>query len=648
MSMGPRSPGSAPGEDPGGEPGAHEPPDFGEECENPAAWDAEWEAMDAQVALIEAGRAADTEFLTREDTAELAAVTAAAGVGNQGRRGPDLPGSARLVPGESASSAGGFGAGQCLDVAPGGSALHGFAESAVDTGTLGGATEDEILGLIAAADRAEAAAAYLKHAAAAELIRRRPAPGYALRGPARMPGQHLASAGDEVRWALAENRYAADSILALAHDLEVNLPGTREAFRSGMLRQSKAEIIARATRVLDPAEARAAEAMVLGQAGTLSPGGLRVAIARAVMEVAPDKARKRRERAARDARVERWPEDSGNAALAGRELPPADVLAADQRISSWARQLKAAGLPGDMDALRARAFLDLLLDQDSRPARPGDPAAPSSSPPSPVPSQSAPAPPPSPVRPSPAPSSPVPSGFAGRVHLTVPLATLLDLTGRPGEFPGLGPVDPALARELADAAARNPTTIWCLTVTDGQGHAIGHGCARPEPRSHASDQTGRHRGGRPDGRDPPGFAFASAGAEGPPGGYGTWRFTTGVPGQRALRIEIDPIATGPCDHRFQAGGHDPGVKLRHLAQIRYATCTAPMCRRPSTHADFEHNIPYETGGKTCLCNGGPKCRHDHRLKQDPRWKVDQRPDGTFVWTTPAGRQYTTGPACYPV
>ena len=34
-------------------------------------------------------------------------------------------------------------------------------------------------------------------------------------------------------------------------------------------------------------------------------------------------ARKRREDAARDARVERWPEDSGNAALAGRELPPA-------------------------------------------------------------------------------------------------------------------------------------------------------------------------------------------------------------------------------------------------------------------------------------------------------------------------------------
>ena len=84
---------------------------------------------------------------------------------------------------------------------------------------------------------------------------------------------------------------------------------------------------------------------MLGRAGRLTPGGLRSAIARAVMQVAPEKARKRREDAAKDARVQRWAEDSGNAALAGRELPPAEVLAADQRISWWARQLKRPGWP---------------------------------------------------------------------------------------------------------------------------------------------------------------------------------------------------------------------------------------------------------------------------------------------------------------
>ena len=160
-------------------------------------------------------------------------------------------------------------------------------------------------------------------------------------------------------------------MLALAHDLEEKLPGTREAFRDGILRQSKAWIIARATDLLDAGEAQAAEAMVLDRAGRLTPAGLRAAIARAVMEVAPEKARKRREEAARDARVERWAEDSGNEALMGRELPPAEVLAADQKITAWARQLKKAGLEGSMDELRARAYLDILLGQDSRPGQPG-------------------------------------------------------------------------------------------------------------------------------------------------------------------------------------------------------------------------------------------------------------------------------------
>ena len=253
----------------------------------------------------------------------------------------------------------------------------------------------------------------------------------------------------------------------------------------------------------------------------------------------------------------------------------------------------------------------------------------------------------------------LPSGFVGRLHLTVPLVTLLELAERPGQIPGLGPVDPWLARDLARAAAANPKTTWCLTVTDQDGHAIGHGCARPAPGNHPDHPGGSRQPRAPEGRDPPdppraasrdgpGFTFTADGRDGPPGGYGSWRFATGVPGQRDLLVALDPIATGSCDHRFEAAGHDPGRKLRHLAQIRHATCTAPTCRRPATQADFEHNIPYEAGGRTCLCNGGPKCRHDHRLKQHPKWKVEQITPATFRWTAPSGRQYTTEPTRYPI
>src|ERR1700751_2725890 len=138
-------------------------------------------------------------------------------------------------------------------------------------------------------------------------------------------------------------------------------------FRDGVISRYKAQVISHATQVLDPAGARAAEALVLDRAGRLTPGALRAAIARAVMEVAPEKAKKRREVGARFARVERWAEESGNAALAGRELAPDEVLAADERITAWARELRTAGLEGDMDVLRARAYLDLLLGTDSWP-----------------------------------------------------------------------------------------------------------------------------------------------------------------------------------------------------------------------------------------------------------------------------------------
>jgi hypothetical protein len=619
-----------------------EPPEDGEEHLDPEACvlppDEDLAVIEAEASRFAAERATDAACFTREETAELAGRAAAGQARRRGPRGPGLPGSADLVPGGSSGPAGGFGAGECLDTAPGSACLHGFIETAVDRGQLGEASEDELIGLITAADRAEAAACSRKHAAAAELIRRRPAPGCRPQGPARMPESYLDSAGDEIKWALAETRPAADGVLSMAHDLEVKLPGTRALFRDGFLRHSKVQIIVRETAVLDPDEARQVEKLVLDRARLLSPAALRSAIALAVAQVAPAKAKDRREHGARDARVERWREDSGNAALAGRELPSAEVLAMDQRITWWALQLRAAGLEGGMDILRARALTDLLLGQDSRP--PGSRGT--------TPRDTGADHPAGPYRAPGSGAGPVPGGFAGRNHLTVPLATLLGLADRPGELHGLGSADPWQARDLARASAANSKTTWCLTVTDNRGRPVGHACARPETRSYARGRKRRPPGGTdPPGTTSTGFTFTPAGPR-PAVGYGTWRFTTGVPGQPAWIITIDPIPAGDCDHRYQAKGHDPGVKLRHLTQIRHATCTAPMCRRPSSRADFEHNTPFEAGGLTCLCNGGPKCRHDHQLKQDPRWKVTQHPGGTFTWTTPAGRQYTTEPTEYPI
>ena len=565
---------------------------------------------------LTAGELAEIRYAVAD---ELLAVEAAA----TGRRGPGQPGSARVFPGQSSSPAAAFGPGMPLDVLPGCAGLAVAADAAAGAdGGFAGVSEAELLGVVCAWDRVEAHAAARKFAAIAELGRRNPAP----------PDAEFTA--DQVAYALAESRGRADTLIDLAQTLGTRLPGTQAALDDGTITRYKAEIIARATALLDDAEARAAEDKVLDRAARLTPGGLRAAIAHAVMEVAPKKARERREEARKDARVERWAEDSGNAALMGCELPPDEVLAADQRITAWARELRKAGLDGDMDVLRARAFLDLLLGKDSRPRRDASGGTDSTGPGSGGPGPAGPDASPPPVGPARGAAS---AGFAGRVTLTVPLATLTGLADRPGELAGIGPVDPWLARDLAAAAAHNPKTTWCVTVTDKDGHAVGHGCARPEPRSH------RKRAGP----GPPGFTFTPAGRDGPPGGHGGWRLRTPGPGP-GLIITLDPLTTQDCDHRLESPGHDPGVALKHLIQVRQATCTSPVCRRPAAQCDIDHNIPYETGGRTCLCNTGPKCRHDHRLKQHPKWTVDQLPDGSFRWTTPAGRTYTTEPTRYPI
>src|SRR5256884_2232080 len=338
----------------------------------------------------------DFEPFTAEELAEIEEAAAdellAVKAATTGRRGPGQPGSARAFPGESASRAAAFGPGMVLDVVPGCAGLAVAADAAAgEDGRFGGVSEAELIGVMCAWDRVEAHAHARKLAAIGELARR---------NPGELDAEFT---GDQVAYALGESRARADSLIGMAQTLPRRLPGTKAALEDGTLSRYKAEIIAGATVLLEDEEARAAEQEVLDRAARLTPAGLRAAIARAVIKAAPKKAKERRETAAKNARVERWLQDTGNAALMGCELPPAEALAADEQITALAKELRQAGLDGDMDQLRARAFLDLLLGTDSRPRPDGtEPAAPLSAP-------------------------------AARVTLTVPLATLAGLADRPGE-----------------------------------------------------------------------------------------------------------------------------------------------------------------------------------------------------------------------
>jgi len=255
--------------------------------------------------------------------------------------------------------------------------------------------------------------------------------------------------------------------------------------------------------------------------------------------------------------------------------------------------------------------------------------------------------------------------------LVLPLATLLGLAERPGEGHGLGALDPALCRALAATAARSPDTAICVTATDPDGIAIGHGCVKPgrltrSPRGPAPPlaalparinltiATARlaalraQPGTGPPGQRETGWAFArrGAGPPGDPGWCGPWALT--LPGGLELTLDLGPVPTLDCDHRNQSHAYQPNATLRHLVQIRDYTCTFPTCNRHARESDFEHAVPYDQGGRTCACNAGARSRKCHRVKQSPGWAVTQPRPAWHQWQTPRGRTYTQDPKRYPI
>src|SRR5262249_11678804 len=163
-----------------------------------------------------------------------------------------------------------------------------------------------------------------------------------------------------------------------------------------------------------------------------------------------------------------------------------------------------------------------------------------------------------------------------------------------------------LARDLAAAAAASPHSHWCVTVTDPDGIAVGHGCARPARTNKRTrktaggtgpalfGRTGRaypmpHRanlppaGNRASPPDRTPWALTPAGARGPHGGHGAWVLT--LPGGRHLTLQLGPVPVTGCDHRHQSHAYQPGDTLRHLVEIRDGTCTFPPCSRHARHCD---------------------------------------------------------------
>jgi hypothetical protein len=501
---------------------------------------------------------------------------------------------------------------------PGG-ALAGFSEYALDGG-LGVLSDDALTGLLQVSRRLSAWQNGIELAAVAELDSRR------LR-ESRRPGwsavsEHIAA---ELAAALTLTGRSADALLGLARDL-ARLPAVRRALLAGLIDRARAAVFAAELSALGDRAANAAAAAVLPGAAAMTTGQLRAALRTLVLSIDPAAVRRRMARARGDARVEGWQEGSGNRALAGRELSPADQVAADRRITAIARALQQAGAPGTLDQLRAAVFTALLAGRDPGTLIPA---------PQPAPGAAGQDPPPGPGTAgspsgSPAPGTPGspdasrprdgagppgagtgPAGLAalsGTVHLTMPASTWLGLADLPGEAAGTGPLDAWTSRDLAATlAARAALARWCITLTRPDGTAAAHACARAGPGPPASTAARR--------------AWLASQKL-------TW---------------LDP---GRCTHGSQATGYRPPSTVCHQVRARNRTCAFPGCRRPAARCDLDHTIPWDQGGPTCPCNLAPLCRQHHRTKQAPGWTLVQPEPGTLEWTTPHGRRYTVTPSTY--
>ncbi|MEG3616684.1 HNH endonuclease signature motif containing protein [Isoptericola haloaureus] len=246
---------------------------------------------------------------------------------------------------------------------------------------------------------------------------------------------------------------AARRLLDHSTTLTTVAPRTVRAVVDGTVSWPKAEILAREIDDLDPAEAEHVEARVLPVAATSTPAQLRSRARRAREEAHPVPADVRHADAT--SRREVWldPGRDGMAWLTAH-LPAPFAHAVHDRLTSTATRLRAEGDDRSTGQLRADVLADLLLDDgtldrgalDSS-AHGADDLARSVGAPLPAAPSSPSGPLGPPVRPVGA-LAPIARAIRPRVHLTVPVLSLLGVGDAPASLDGRTPVDAETARAL--------------------------------------------------------------------------------------------------------------------------------------------------------------------------------------------------------
>gem|GEM_PF-3355376 len=459
----------------------------------------------------------------------------------------------------------------------------------------------------------------------------------------------------EVAMALRTSESAAGNAITTARVMTQRLPGTLQALHAGVIDDSHAMALARATATTTAEVAGQVETDLLplltAPGSTITAEQLRRRAGRRVIALDPAGAKERHRVAAADRRITRWAEDDGMAGL--KVIAPAQQVA---EIWEAATALAdAAKHPGDTRTLGARRVdaladvcSDILHGQPTPLLSPGGTAA---------------------------------NGGTS----TTPGQDVNSGTSNPDEHP-----DPA-----ADTGASTPnehpdpeTGVRNIRLdagpdTDSADGSVGQGCALD-----LGDPVG------PAGTAPadstPGTATESASipSSEPPGQPDRLRHWPSLPARHGRRPHIMVVvpytvllgADDPCElvghgaitadqaRPIIADGvlrrllcdpasgtvldygrtrYEPPESLKQFIAVRDVTCRTPGCVQPADRCQIDHVEPYKpgqpTGGKTNHTGLDGKCLHHHRAKDGGGFANSRDEDGTSHWTTPLGRHYTLPP-----
>jgi len=556
----------------------------------------------------------------------------------------------------------GFGPGEPGESMAPGPSLGMLVEHAVTSASLTAMSDYEVISLVAAARRQRNRSEWLELQAFREFTRRRwesdLTPVRDEDGRWQFKNSAAEHAADELAFRLTDSRAQSEDSMELSVALRDRLPRMDALMAAGRLGERRVAAVRDVVIGLSDAQARQVDAMLAPDAPDLPYTALRRRAAKLAISLNPEAEAKRKRRATRrKARVEKFQERSGNYALAVREMPVDEILASEAHIHALAAYLCSHGVSLGQREAEVMVYLDLTQGRDPLdripPDRrdPGDRNVPGDSPrPSPRPDRHNdddfrddddsdedddddigggggpwPFAPPGPGRPGGR------APFPASINLLVPVGTLFGWSSMPGEA-GRDVIGPRTLAEMVQAASRHPATRWCVTLVGADRTAVAHGCAR-----------GRHEW------DPPPNTSGNSAATVNVGHHAETPAELGLLAEllARLRADFEPIAKGACDHRHAEPRYRPSLKLRHLILARNATCPAPGCQASSWHCDLDHTIPWPEG-PTDECDLGPPCRHHHRSKQAPGWRLQQPAPGVFRWTTPSGHTYETRPTRYDI